>query len=275
MSTPTLSLPPLALALAGLPREPRAEPLRDHLDLAASIGYRFVTLDASLPGTRPRELDRSARRDLAALLRRRELSCAGIDLWIPPDHFTAPAQQDRALAAVLAAIDFAADLARLSDSAVVSTAPSSATGCLSLSLPPDAPPDLLAQADTRAQTCGVRIANHATPLADPRPDHPSIGAGIDPAALLLASSDPAAVALSFATSRSHSPLALARLSDASTVSRVHVGSRDGRLDLLAYALALVTIEYPFPVPVELRGLTHPPAAARDAFSAWHGALPAL
>ena len=38
-----------------------------------------VQLSAAQAGLRPRELDRSARRDLLATLRRRELAVAGID----------------------------------------------------------------------------------------------------------------------------------------------------------------------------------------------------
>lgn len=285
-------LPPLSLALTGLPRGV-PDSLRTHLDLASRLTYRSVTLDATLPTLRPRELDRSARRDLASLMRRRELTCAGLDLWIPPEHFTNPTEQDRALAAVLAAIELAADLARLSASAVVSTARASAPSSISICLPHAAPSDLIAQIDARAATCGVRIADHTFPPPQ-SPDHPApraaIGLGIDPAALLLANLDPAAIILraphpprttsasgsaSTSTATSTLPLTLARLSDASTVARTAIGARDGRLDLLAYATALLAASYRSPVVVDVRGVLDPADAAKQAIDAWSNALPSM
>lgn len=69
-------------------------------------------MNAADPATRPRDLGPSARRDLAATLARHELVCAGIDLFIPPSHFSDPAQQSRAFDAVIAAIGLGADLDR-------------------------------------------------------------------------------------------------------------------------------------------------------------------
>ena len=69
-------------------------------------------MNAADPATRPRDLGPSARRDLAATLARHELACAGIDLFIPPAHFSDPAQQSRAFDAVIAAIGLGADLDR-------------------------------------------------------------------------------------------------------------------------------------------------------------------
>ena len=80
------------------------------LELASRLGFRSVTLSAAQPGLRPRELDRSARRGLVAELRRLELECSAIDLFIPPEHFIAPETIDRALDAVRGAMDLATDL---------------------------------------------------------------------------------------------------------------------------------------------------------------------
>ena len=77
---------------------------RSVFDRLSELGYRYVQLSAAQPGLRPRELDKSARRDLLATLRRREMSPAGVDLWIPPDHFLASATVDRAAEAVVEAI---------------------------------------------------------------------------------------------------------------------------------------------------------------------------
>src|SRR5690606_35381914 len=99
---------PLAPTLAALPGEPRRS-----IDRLHELGFRFIQLSATHPGLRPRELDQSARRDLLATLRRRERSPAGVDLWIPPEHFADAAQVDRAVAAAIAAIELAADLGRV------------------------------------------------------------------------------------------------------------------------------------------------------------------
>ena len=80
------------------------------LELASRLGFRSVTLSAAQPGLRPRELDRSARRGLLAELRRLELECSSIDLFIPPEHFTSTETIERALDAVRGALDLATDL---------------------------------------------------------------------------------------------------------------------------------------------------------------------
>jgi len=78
-----------------------------------SSGYRCVQLDARILDMRPRLLDRSARREVAFLLRRAQLDVSGLDLWIPPTHFGDPVHVDRAVGAVIEAIEFAAELSGL------------------------------------------------------------------------------------------------------------------------------------------------------------------
>lgn len=80
------------------------------LELASRLGFRSVTLSAAQPGLRPRELDRSARRGLLAELRRLELECSAIDLFIPPEHYISTETIDRALDAVRGAMDLASEL---------------------------------------------------------------------------------------------------------------------------------------------------------------------
>ena len=231
-------------AFIRLPPAPTLAPLvagddpRPALQLLADAGFHHVQLSAALPGMRPRDLDRSARRDLLARLRRIELTAVGVDLWIPEEHFTAPEHADRA-AAVLDAITFAADLGRVP---------------LSLRLP-DGMDDHVAQAwRSRAEICGVAIANHS-----PTP-HALLHAGIDPAALLAAALDPAAHA-------SNVPrLAAARFSDFRDESRVAPGS--GRLDVLAYQVALVSRRFESPVALDLRRVVNPWAALDTAIDAW-------
>src|SRR5690606_13026801 len=95
---PLRDLAPAALSIAGVRDDPALKGAgpRAPIEAAAKAGFRAVALDASAAGLRPRDLDRSARRDLAALLRRLELAFAGLDLWIPPEHFASPEHADRA-----------------------------------------------------------------------------------------------------------------------------------------------------------------------------------
>jgi len=80
------------------------------LRVASRLGFRAVTLSAAQIGTRPRELDRSERRGLISELKRLELTCDSIDLFIPPEHFTNAETMDRAIHAVRDALDLGTDL---------------------------------------------------------------------------------------------------------------------------------------------------------------------
>lgn len=249
-----LDRPLLSLALAAFRNVGGIQHPRQHMEWAATCGFRWITLDAASPGLRPRELDRSGRRDLAALLRRLELGIMGIDLWIPPEHFARSEHAERAVDATLAAIDLTADLAGLNRGERV----------LSLSLPRDredavtAIATVVAHADSR----GVEIADHTWPP-------PEAGAagltrvGLDPAAVLLAGDNPAKAA-----ARTGERLAVARLSDASDFGRVAPGGRDGRLNDLAYVVALETAKYRRPVVLDARGIANPRGTATDALAWW-------
>ena len=100
----------LALAFFGLDPLPEGN-LKASIQWASRVGFRAVTLDAKQ--VRGRDLDRSARRDLAAHLRRTEVAFAGLDLWIPSGHFRDDSNVDRAVGAVLDAISLCDDLATL------------------------------------------------------------------------------------------------------------------------------------------------------------------
>lgn len=250
-----LPRPPLSVSLAGLsadPGFPWSSGAREAIEWAASAGFRAVQLDAAARGIRARELDRTGRRDLGALLRRRSLTLSGLDLWIPPEHFLDPARADRALAAALEAVDLAADIANLSGGG----AP-----VLCVSLPPglSAPPaDALRE---RAESSAVTIADFSWPRSE-RPE-PAFSAGIDPAQHLLAGRDPVQVASSI-------PVAIgaARLSDATSVSRVVPGARGARLDEQAYCAALSARGYSGPLVLDLRGLPEQDRAARQVLARW-------
>src|SRR5262245_10456016 len=105
----------VSLALVGLEiggDDPAAK-LRAQLTLARTAGCRAVQLNGAAAGLRARELDRSARRDLAATLKRAEVGFSGVDLFVPPEHFGAMAHQDRAVSAVVGAVELAAEISGL------------------------------------------------------------------------------------------------------------------------------------------------------------------
>jgi len=240
------ALPPIAIALAGIdpawPELARASPgtaagLKDTLRTVSMLDVRWVQLDATHPAMRPRDLDRSARRDLAATLRRLELSCCGLDMFVPPEHFASTQNVDRAAAAVISAIELAADLAALSGGAVVARRAEGDT-CVSLTLPPNPPSDVLASLASAAQRHGVRLADHGLPIGEQAQAPGPIGVGLDPAGCQGAGFDPVALASSLGDR-----LVSARLSDTSRTLgalRVAPASAQGRLDVLAYRVALMT-----------------------------------
>lgn len=255
---PTLTL---SLALTGLsgPDASTAEP-RGLIDLAASLGYRAVQLDAAMPGLRPRDLDRSARRDLAAILRRHELAFSGLDLWIPPDHFINPGTSDRASDAVRQAVELAAELSGL----VPSLGSGRAGRVVSLILPAKLDAALHDDLASAATSHGVMIADHAWPPRQPpaAPGSP-VGVGIDPAAIILAGHDP-----SKEVGRLAGPPASARLTDLASQGRVPPG--EGSLDELEYTIALDVRGYRDAVVLDTRGLVRPTRVARDVLQRWTG-----
>lgn len=242
--------PRVSLSLAGL-----REPVRDSLGRASLEGVRAIQLDATHPDTRPRHLDRSARRDLASTLRRAELGFSGIDLWIPETHLVDAQQIERALDATRAAIELAADMAGLLD------APGSRV--LSMTLPEQIPAEALSVIEAAAETHGVRVADHAYP--DPLLTG-VIGFGLDPAGVLVTGADPATVAFTHAET-----LLSARLSDMTNAGRGVPGSAGGRLDLATYAAALITADRLRHVVLDVRGLPKPWRAIASTSIAWTAA----
>ncbi|MBT8485722.1 MAG: hypothetical protein HKO59_02370 [Phycisphaerales bacterium] len=240
----------LAAAFPATPLSPRVAfaRLRD-------LEIRGVQLDATRPGLRPRELDRSARRDLSATLARHGLTVAGLDLWIPPAHFAEPGRVDRAVASVDAALDLAADLGRPPVSVVLPPA-GDATESVTLTLA------------GMAERRGVTLADHAVRVdADPGP--PPAGVGIDPPAWLAQGADPIA-----AVTRWGEKCGVARLCDLlSTGGRGPLGHADGQLDLLAYRVALETSSFAGPFVIDPRGWTNPWADLPACRRAWLAGAP--
>ncbi len=260
---PLDDLAPPALALAGLRsdkafRASEASRPREPIDAAARLGFRAVVLDATAPGLRPRDLDRSSRRDLASVLRRQELAFAGLELWIPPEHYALAEHADRAAGACAGAIDLAADLARESSGQpIVSTSFPRALEGERLALFGGVLRGLIEHADR----AGVTLADHALPLGEAQhgtvePGSP-LGVGIDPAAILLRDGDPVADAGKWGDR-----VRVARWSDADSVSRVAPSNPSaGRLDLLAYAATVASATGAGRLVVDLRGVPEPLASA--------------
>lgn len=248
------SLPELSLSLSGLPRSTDAvwgQGPRAAIEWAAGAGYRGAQLDAAMPGLRPRELDRSGRRDVASLLRRLRLSFSGLDLWIPEHHFVDAAQLTRALGAVESAVELAADLR----SAAEDRGP-----VLSVRFPEGLDGGVRQQVAGVADRYGIAIADHRS---GPIPAEGLLGAGIDPAEVFKAGGD-----VMSAVSRARGGPVSARLSDWNGTRRVTLGALGGKLDLLGYAASLDVAGYRRPVVVDLRDLDDPAGAAKTALTRW-------
>jgi sugar phosphate isomerase/epimerase len=222
---------PSALAMAGLGIDAAllsnpAAHLRYVLTLARSLGCSALHLDATAPGLRARELDRSARRDIAASFRREGLSLSGLDLLIPTAQFQNTLTLQRAMDATLAAIALSSELAGLIDSS---------QRIVCLTLPRALHSDALQTLATQAQLHGVHLAiewssEASLAIHDPSPathdaslsSVPSVGLMLDLATELLAGRQPHET-----IAKLGSTIACIRASDADRTGRVPIGR--GRL----------------------------------------------
>jgi sugar phosphate isomerase/epimerase len=236
-----LLVPPLAATFAPLLTGNDGDQMRAAMDRIAELGFRFVQLSATHPGLRPRDLDHSARRDLLATFRRRELTISGLDVWIPPRHFLEPEHSDRAVTALHQAIELAADLGRCT---------------VSFTLPYASPASdehgdalkLLAEAvSAQADRYGVCVADHAVPIVSR--EGTLIELGIDPAAWIGQGDDPVKAVLTNGTR-----LASARLCDLLTSGlRGPIGDpQERQLDVQGYKVALSVAGYVQPLIVDTR-----------------------
>lgn len=229
---------PLAPTVAELSMD-----LRAGIAIVQREGFHAVQLAASGPsGVRPASMSESARRDLVVTLRRAELIVAGIDLWIPPDHFRDAATLDRAMHAVDAACSLAGELG----------------GCaVCLELPRPLPSDETNQAiHAAAVSRGARIAVLG-PLPENAPEE--FSACVDPATFLAAGLDPAIAAAQ--------PHAAPRLSDIAAGCRVPPGG-EGGLDVQAYRIACEIGGQQRPVVADVRAMPSPLYALRVMRSCW-------
>jgi sugar phosphate isomerase/epimerase len=244
----------LSLALGGLVGRtdlPVGGDPRSVIGWAGGLRCAGVQVDATSAGLRPRELDRSARRDLASVLRRHELALSGVDAFVPVAHLSDPSHQDRAVHAVVAAIELCSELSMLSGGG---------GSVVSVTLPEKAGADVLSVVCAAAERCGVVIADHRWPVVDR--GRPLIGVGIDPSAVVLGGGVPSEAPLKVRE------LAAARVSDLAAQGRVAPGSGDGKMDLLAYRIALETSGFRGMPVMDLRGLQDPEKAAKGIVDGW-------
>lgn len=257
----------ISLSVAGLHASaldgPWARGVRAAIGWCASVGYRGIQLDASASEIRPRAIDRSARRDLAASVRRAGLGFTGLDLWIPPEHFSAGEHADRAHAALLGAIGLAADLRGL-----VPSGSASAPAVVSAAFPDDyaGRGEVLAQADA----VGVLVEDFGVGATAPPSEsaandggvdegraHGSIRPGIDTARLIMRSQPPGKTFAKLSKSA-----ATLRVNDADDTGRREMGK--GQLDVSTLLALHATLTPGLPIVTDLRGIEHPDRGARAA-----------
>ncbi len=208
---------------------------------------RAIAIDVTTPGLRARDLSRSDRRDLAATLRRRELDLAGLDLFIPQEHFSDPSWAPRAIEVIGHTLELASELAPLVGG--------TSRALVSVHLPGDLDDSVARDLGANAERLGAILADHH-PGAVERSD--SFVVGIDPASVLMSGASPA--------KRATVAKAL-RLSDASDVGRCPVGGSGARLELSAYAAAASMNGAPH-VTIDLRQLRDPAQGAIRAAEFW-------
>lgn len=244
---------PRAMLAATL--EPLGDPV-ESLEWLGGAGVRGVQLSATQPGLRPRTLDGSARRELRARLKRLELTLSGLDLWIPPEHFTEPANVDRAAAAAEAAVVLAADLGRVP---------------VSMTLPADAAASALA-----AQALShllARALHHGVTLVDfqtPPGSHPAIAPGVDLALVLDRGGDPLAALAEASVAAGRPPGAIRLAARPAAGARGPLGAPD--VPLLRRLREAFARDRLLPMPVlDARGWHDPRAGVRQSLAAWEAA----
>ncbi|MCH2162304.1 MAG: hypothetical protein MK085_10580, partial [Phycisphaerales bacterium] len=203
---------PASITLAALHEDPRAG-----LQVARELGCRGIHVSAAAAGTRPGDLDDSARRDLMAAARRHELEIVGIDAWARVEDLLDPSRVDAAIAATMAAINLAADMGRVP---------------VSIRLPESGDPvaeEAVKAIAAAGDRLGVPVLDHSAPIVE-RPVGMQVG--IDPPTWYAAGLDPMD-GLSEGSGR----LGSIRLADLSPEGmRVPPGGSEGRLDLVAFIL---------------------------------------
>lgn len=242
--------PALAATISPLVSSRTCPDTRAALEWLGAAGYRGVQLSATDPETRPRELSMSARRDLAATMARLELTCSGIDLFIPPSHFADAAHMARAFEAAEAAIEFAAMLGRVP---------------VTVPLGPRDSGEILSAITAVATRHGVDVLLPVVDSTELEMLSPPCAASIDCAAVLAAGGDPSAVVF-----KAQSRLGGVRLVDLGrTGLRAPIlEPRESRLDALALRIALDTVAFTRSPVVDARQWTDPGQGLAAALARW-------
>lgn len=286
----------LAASLAGLSGE-----VRDEISRLTRLGYRGVVLDAARPDLRPRALDGAARRAALATFRRLDVRLVGIDLWIPPGDLLDEVRCTRAIDAISATIELAADLGRVAINLLLpegarsasATAAPRADGTGTASAPEElrrfiepgprgaatAPTSglepLLAELLRRAERFGVDLVDHALPApATARgAESPRLRIGVDPAAYLSRGIDPVDAVIAAASRLGGARVCdLTRSGMRAPIADARCGGdfRDARLDPAAYAAALSASTVTVPV-VDCRRWSDPWSGLERSIEVWHRA----
>lgn len=254
-------MPQISLALVGLPRVGEVGcpwvDARGFFDWCRAAGYAAVQLDGTAPGLRARELDGSARRDIAASLARRGLGLSGIDLFVPSADLVDLARVDRALGAIVAGMELMADLRSvcIGDPGV------------GVVLPAKLEATTRSELVRQGQRLGVAVVDFAW-----KSEHVGIHGGgvivqgVDPA--IACASEGAgkaneAIAAAMGASSASGRIGGARLCEGGGIGRVEVGAdASSRLDVLAYAAGLGAAGFRGAMVWDGRGLAKPVDAAQ-------------
>ncbi|MEY2716332.1 MAG: hypothetical protein RIT24_2675 [Planctomycetota bacterium] len=242
--------PALAATISPLVSSRTCVDTRAALEWLGAAGYRGVQLSATDPETRPRELSMSARRDLAATMTRLELTCSGIDLFIPPAHFADATHMGRAFEAAEAAIEFAGMLGRVP---------------VTMPLAPKDSCDFLSAMTAVASRHGVDLLLPIVEASELEMLSPPCAASIDCAAVLAAGGDPSALVF-----RAQARLGGLRLVDLGrTGLRAPIlEPRESRLDALALRIALDTVVFARSPVVDARQWTDPAQGLGAVLARW-------
>lgn len=248
-----LGLPEISISAAGfIARSPSPKAAIEEIH---AMGVRGITLDASVPDFRPRALSRSARRDLAASLRRRELEFTGLDLWIPPEHFADATNAHRAIDAVSQAAEMSAELATLVGGR--------SRPVVSVLLPNEMNETDRLAIGANAQRVGAVIADHQPEQGE---HVAGIAIGIDPVMMLVAGMSPGKAVM-----HAGEHLAAVRLCDHNAMGRCTVGASGSKLDVKGYAGALIVADQEW-ITLDVREMPEPKLAAEKARQAWADAV---
>jgi hypothetical protein len=226
-------------------------------DWARAAGYGAVQIDGTMAGLRARELDASARRDIAGSLARRGLGLGGIDLFVPSGDLVDAARVDRAMSAIVAGLELMADLRGVcvGDAGV------------SVVLPENLEAGTRSELVRQGQRLGVAVVDFAW-----KSEHAGMASGgvivrgIDPA--VAGTSEGVgnvnqAIAAAISSSSASGRIGGARLCESGGVGRVEVGGdTSSRLDVLAYAAGLGSAGFRGSMVWDGRGLAKPVDAAR-------------